>query len=276
MAWIKFEKDLPGDPRVLRMAKTLCRSGTCNAEALQGSGWAVTLVCGALVRLWCLADSHVGEDDILDLSAADVDEFLGLPGFCELMPADWLIADGDRVKLPGFHAHNGTAAKKRAVTQKRVSRHRSRNAESVTRPRPRPRPDPDQKKETLSAAPTAGEPDLVEEVFNHWRTTHGHERAQLDPKRRKVIRAALENYSASDLCRAITGYLHSPHHMGQNDRGTRYDDIELFLRDAKHIDAGLRFADSPPRTDQSALTRRNVAAVENWMPPELRGANGTR
>ncbi len=126
--------------------------------------------------------------------------------------------------------------------------------------------------ERQSAAPT----DLVEDVFNHWRITHGHAKATLDPKRRRVIQAALAGYAAEDLCRAITGYLHSPHHMGQNDRGTRYDDIELFLRDAKHIDAGLRFADSPPRTDQSALTRRNVAAVENWMPPELRGANGTR
>jgi hypothetical protein len=126
--------------------------------------------------------------------------------------------------------------------------------------------------EPLSAAPTAGESDPVAEVFGHWRTTHGHERAQLDPKRRKVIRSALASYSAADLCRCITGYLASPHHMGQNDRGTRYDDIELFLRDAKHIDAGLRFAAEPPRTDLSALTRRNVAAVENWMPPELRRA----
>jgi hypothetical protein len=112
----------------------------------------------------------------------------------------------------------------------------------------------------------------VAEVFDHWRRTHGHERAQLDPKRRKLIRAALASYSAADLCRCITGYLSSPHHMGQNDRSTRYDDIELFLRDAKHIDAGLRFADAPPRTDLSTLTRRNVAAIEGWVPPELRHA----
>ena len=28
--------------------------------------------------------------------------------------------------------------------------------------------------------------------------------------------------------------------MGQNDRGTRYDDLELILRDAKHIEGFLR------------------------------------
>jgi hypothetical protein len=158
--WIKFEKDLQIDPRVIRMAKAIDRKliafrgdepdlDPCNAVALP----AVTLVCGALVRLWCLADSHVGEDDILDLSAADVDEFLGLPGFCELAPSDWLVVDGDRVKLPGFHRHNGTEAKKRAVTQKRVAAHRSRNAASVTRP------DQDQTK-TRPEKGAASPPDL--------------------------------------------------------------------------------------------------------------------
>lgn len=115
-------------------------------------------------------------------------------------------------------------------------------------------------------------PDEVAEVFDHWRQAHGHQRAQLDPKRRKVIREALARYSVADLCRAISGYRNSPHHMGENDRGTRYDDIELFLRDAKHIDAGLRFADDPPRTGLSKLTRRNVAAIADWQPPEVRRA----
>lgn len=85
--------------------------------------------------------------------------------------------------------------------------------------------------------------------------------------------SALKDYSEAALCQAITGYLNSPHHMGQNDRATVFDDIELFLRDAKHIDAGIKFHAQPPRADQSALTRRNVAAVADWQPPELRNAN---
>jgi len=114
----------------------------------------------------------------------------------------------------------------------------------------------------------------VAEVFDHWRQTWGHERAHLDPKRRKVIRAALAGYSVADLCRAISGYRNSPHHRGENDRATVYDDLGLFLRDAAHIDAGLRFAEQPPRTDLSNLTRKNVAAVSDWRPPEVRNAVG--
>jgi hypothetical protein len=117
----------------------------------------------------------------------------------------------------------------------------------------------------------AKEPDPVEVVFQHWQQVHGHPRAALDRKRRRTIERALEGYSADDLCRCITGYLSSPHHMGENDRGTRYDAIELFLRDAQHIDAGLRFAQAPPDTRLSRLTQANVDRTEDWRPPELRG-----
>ena len=113
--------------------------------------------------------------------------------------------------------------------------------------------------------------DSAARIFAHWQETHGHPRARLDPKRRKVIASALKAYSEADLCRSITGYRNSPHHMGENDRNTVYDDIELMLRDAKHIEAGLRFCDNPP----SNLSRATLKAVSNtadWQPPEARSA----
>lgn len=83
-------------------------------------------------------------------------------------------------------------------------------------------------------------------VFDHWKATHGHTRAQLDDKRRVLIRKALKTYTEADLRACITGYRNSPYHMGQNDSNTKYDGIELFLRDSKHIDAGLKFHVEPP------------------------------
>lgn len=116
------------------------------------------------------------------------------------------------------------------------------------------------------------DPADVRAVFDHWRETWQHPHAKLDEKRRKRIREALDGYTVAQLRDAISGYRNSPHHRGQNDRNTVYDDIGLFLRDAAHIDAGLRHFANPPRTDQSALTRKNVAAVEDWQPPEMRRA----
>lgn len=114
-------------------------------------------------------------------------------------------------------------------------------------------------------------PTAVDRIFDHWRSVHGHDRAKLDDKRRRLIGKALKDYDEATLCQAITGYLHSPHHQGQNDRGTKYDGLELILRDAAHIDAGLRFYADPP-ANVSRITRANIAAVEDWRPPELRAA----
>lgn len=122
------------------------------------------------------------------------------------------------------------------------------------------------------SAPDAVPRGTVDRVFEHWREVHGHTRAALDDKRRKLIRAALSRHSEADLCQAISGYKLSPHHMGQNDRATVYDDIDVMIRDSKHVEAGLKFYAQPPRTDLSSKTRANVAAIADWQPPELRNA----
>ena len=114
--------------------------------------------------------------------------------------------------------------------------------------------------------------DPPERVFVHWRTVHEHPRAQLDAKRRKLILTRLKSYSEADLCQAISGYKHSPYHMGVNPNGTVYDSLELMLRDAEHVDKGLKLYENPPRTDLSEQTRRGIAQTEDWQPPELRRA----
>lgn len=81
----------------------------------------------------------------------------------------------------------------------------------------------------------------VDRIFFLWKTTYEHPRAKLDDKRRKKIIAALKlGYSVEELCHAIGGYKFSPHHMGKNETSTIYDDLELYLRDAAHIDKGLQ------------------------------------
>lgn len=112
--WIKVEKDLLTDPRVINLL-------ACNGGPLQD----VTHVLGCLTHLWIIADTHVGQDDVLALGAHQIDHILNAQGLCEAMPQDWLqIIDANHVKLPGFHAHNGPQAKARAQTQTRVARHR--------------------------------------------------------------------------------------------------------------------------------------------------------
>jgi hypothetical protein len=134
--WIKIEKALETDPRTNRMVKALAKlwsfSGKTEADGIADKGNAiplpaVTVVCGALTRLWIHADSHIRQDNSLDMSPTEIDEWLGIPGFCNLMPAEWLVLlDDGRVELPDFLEHNGVEAKRKALGAKRVENHRIR------------------------------------------------------------------------------------------------------------------------------------------------------
>lgn len=80
--------------------------------------------------------------------------------------------------------------------------------------------------------------DRVRLVFDAWVTATGRDaaRTKLTDKRRRLIRKALADYSLEDLVAAVRGWKHSPHHRGENDRDTVYNDLELLLRDAQHIE----------------------------------------
>jgi hypothetical protein len=89
------------------------------------------------------------------------------------------------------------------------------------------------------------EEDLTDEgfaVWEHWRVTARHPRARLDKARRKVIVERLKDYSVAELQLAIDGCAKSAWHQGENDRGRRYDDLTLILRDAEHVERFLEAA----------------------------------
>jgi uncharacterized phage protein (TIGR02220 family) len=209
LAWIKFEKDLLTDPRVLRMAKRLqekflladvatwaSTTETCNGQALPS----VTLVCGCLVRIWSLADTHVDGNDVLPLGFDDIDKLLGVPGFCSLMPVEWIEQiDTDSVKLPNYHEHNGTEAKRKAVTQKRVAAFRSRNAQAL--------PDQDQtktrkdhKKNTVGKNPDVHR--QAREVLNFLNDKTGRNYEPV-PANLEMVEARLKEGASVDDLRAV-------------------------------------------------------------------------
>jgi hypothetical protein len=86
------------------------------------------------------------------------------------------------------------------------------------------------------ASPSATGGSDVQTVFDAWRESTGHLRARLDDKRRKRIKNALKSYPLTDVVAAVRGWRHSPHNRGENERATAYNDIDLLLRDAAHIE----------------------------------------
>lgn len=108
----------------------------------------------------------------------------------------------------------------------------------------------------------------VEEVFDHWQREWNHLGAKLDPKRRKRIEARLKDFTAEQLCNAVTGFRNSPWHCGTDPKGdgTVYDGIETLLRDTAQVETGLRLLAHPPRPPPKPET-----ATERL----LRNINGT-
>lgn len=102
--------------------------------------------------------------------------------------------------------------------------------------------------------------DRLDRVFSHWQSVHNHSDSRLSDARKKIIRSALKDYSEDQLCESISGYKLSPFHQGHNDRGQVYDSIELMLKDAKRIDAGIGFARNPPRVKSAADLRVEATA----------------
>jgi hypothetical protein len=90
-------------------------------------------------------------------------------------------------------------------------------------------------------------PEEILEVFHYWiaecKSSRKGRVPVLGDKRRRKIEKAIELYGL-DACKdAIRGATYSSWHMGHNPQGKKYDDIELILRDEKHIEMFLELAD---------------------------------
>lgn len=136
--WIKFEKDMANDPRLLEIAVQMAgEANLATGNRDLSNQEAVTLFCnalrGALVTLWCYADTHINDDDTLDMGAGAIEALVGIDGFCDLMPPEWIaVTESGAVKLPGYCEKNGVISRRKRAndSNERVRKFRERrNAE---------------------------------------------------------------------------------------------------------------------------------------------------
>lgn len=132
--WIKFSKDMADDPRLIESAKLIAdryhlarKTSGCGGEDLSPGDalrFASNALRGALVTLWCYADEHIRNDDTLPMSSDTLDAFVGIEGFFDIIPRDWVAElDNGTVQLPGYCEKNGLIAK-----EKRASDNKARQA----------------------------------------------------------------------------------------------------------------------------------------------------
>jgi hypothetical protein len=139
------------------------------------------------------------------------------------------------------------------LTERSVNGHGGRTEDSQPRARARPgRSDQDQDLSSLRSDEGASPPvdggavdrardrikgASIQRVFDTWvrAADKDPKRTQLDAKRRRLIRRALEAYPEVDVLDAVQGWRNSSHHRGETN-GTVYNDLGLLLRDGEHIE----------------------------------------
>ncbi len=122
--WIKMRCNLLDDPAVLAIS-----------AAVGLDEYAVT---GRLLKLWSWADQQTTDGNARGVTNVTarvwLDRYLSCPGLADaLVAVGWLEIDESGMRIPNFDRHNGKSGKQRAVTSKRVKKHREQcNAETVT------------------------------------------------------------------------------------------------------------------------------------------------
>ncbi|MFM1990173.1 MAG: hypothetical protein RJA99_3130 [Pseudomonadota bacterium] len=106
------------------------------------------------------------------------------------------------------------------------------------------------------------------EVFAFWVETMGAKKAVLSGKRKTNLLKALKTYTVEDLKKAIKGCSLSPFHQGENDRNTKFNDLELITRDPAQVEKFMRFADSPPTVKKSLFGQGGKARPEDYRTDE--------
>jgi hypothetical protein len=107
---------------------------------------------------------------------------------------------------------------------------------------------------SISVQPAAKKIDAVEEIFGYWQQRMDSPQSKLDDKRRRLIKSALNiGYTPAQVCQAIRGCSKSAFHMGQNDKKTRYNGLDLILRNAEKIDSFIAMDIAPPAADNGQL-----------------------
>lgn len=123
-----------------------------------------------------------------------------------------------------------------------------------------------------SAAPAAR--GAVDRLFEHWRTAMQKPAAKLSPKRERLIRARLKEFTEDQLIAAVNGCKGSAFHMGENDRAQRYDSIELIFRSTEKVEAFLELAGQTQATTSGPPD--NIEAYKRELAARRFAAAGAR
>lgn len=236
MSWFRVDANLADHPKTRRLEQRLSDPR---------AGWYVIRAWSWLSR-FC-PTGHIQDSDVTSFELAC--EWRGKPG--QLIEVFVALGFLDATPSGGLEWHDwddmqGKVAEKAKKERDRKREYRARKkaeqeaelSRGTAQGRPALRNGTERngtEQLPLSAEPPA---DRAQVVFEHWRKVmRKTARTAFDSARRKAVEARFaDGYTIDDLKRAIEGCSLTPFNRGENDRGERYDDLELICRTAAHVD----------------------------------------
>ena len=237
--WARVDESVHTHPKSLALADELQKLGVPQE-------YAGDVVVSQLHRLicWCLRNSETGRVGHLPCHTFALILGWQNPALASELHSAWMSSGfidwggQDRARLHDFEAYASP-----------ILRHRGRKKreETASDARVKLAPTENRKPKTESRNGKPPIPPLgVRTVFDTWKEVMGHRQARLTAKRERLIRARFrEGYTVDDLLEAIRGCKASAWHMGANDNGQVYDDIELICRDGGKVEAFQRRLKTP-------------------------------
>lgn len=108
----------------------------------------------------------------------------------------------------------------------------------------------------------------VNQVYDHYRSYHPRSAPTLTSKSegyKKIAARLKEGYGVDQLKLAIDGNHRDPFHCGENQRGIRYHDLTLIVRDSDHVRKFIEIAEHGNAPVLSEREQRGKRAVESWV-----------
>lgn len=249
LPWFRVDVDLVDHPKVDALADLLKEP----------------LAVAYVIRFWAWTMRYAARGRLAPGARRSVERACGWRGaegelWSALAQTGWLEVNPDgSAEVHDWDEHNGAAVAKAEKDAERKRNDRKRRADGAGRSvdagadgradgagNGTGRDGTEQREAFVEQArPLDLEAKLTDDefqIFEHWRVTLGHPKAKATPERKRLIAKWLKVYRLEELQAAITGCSRSPHHMGENDRHTRYDDLGLILRDAAHIERFVALA----------------------------------
>lgn len=119
--------------------------------------------------------------------------------------------------------------------------------------------------------------EYVQQIFEFWQVTLNHPHSKLTNDRKARIKARIkEGYTVEQIKTAINGCKSSPYHMGENDHGKVYDDIELICRNGSKLEQFVGYGSTnakqngQPRQGGKGYDPKKDIMSPEWDEPPAR------